>query len=69
MGLRRLGLALLLAVPMGAQEDGLVLRMNRFAHAYNAFVLELNRGKLDVRDARELTRKWKEIESSGEWPK
>lgn len=65
-------LALLAAsatVPGAAQEDRLVWRMNRFAATYREFAAQHNRGVFDAALARKLSEEWREVETSGEWPR
>jgi hypothetical protein len=49
--------------------DPLVGRMNRFAATYRQFVDRHNHGVFDVALAKKLSREWREVEASGEWPR
>lgn len=64
-----LALMLGLASPIGADYDPLVDRMDSFAREYNAFAEQFRIGIFDVKSARELSRRWKSVERSQEWPK
>lgn len=67
--MRRALLAMLPVALLAADDAGLVRRMNRFAAAYRKFVEAHERGLFDVRLARELSRLWREVETSGYWPR
>jgi hypothetical protein len=69
LALAALALMLALAAPIGADYDPLVESMNSFAKEYNAFADQLRIGIFDVRSARELSRRWKRVEHSEDWPK
>lgn len=64
-----LALTLLMAAPIGADDDPLIERMNSFAKEYNVFADQLRLGVFDVKSARELSRRWKRVERSEDWPK
>jgi hypothetical protein len=49
--------------------DPLVTRMNRFAATYRQFAEQHNRGVFDAALAKKLSRQWREVEASGEWPR
>jgi hypothetical protein len=49
--------------------DPLVERMNRFAETYRQFVERHNRGVFDAALAKKLSQEWREVETSGEWPR
>lgn len=53
----------------GFFDSGLVGKMNAFAKTYNRFAMAHAKGLFDVKLARELSREWRAIENSGEWPK
>jgi hypothetical protein len=57
------------AAPIGADDDPLVDRMNSFAREYNVFADQFRVGIFDVKSARELSRRWKRVEHSEDWPK
>lgn len=59
---------MLAAVSIGG-NDPLVDRMNTFAKTYNEFAMVLRSGGFDVRLAKKLSREWRDVEASGEWPK
>ena len=63
------GLMLASVVPIGADDDPLVDRMNGFAKEYRHFADEFNAGIFDSKSARELSRRWKRVERSEDWPK
>jgi hypothetical protein len=52
-----------------AGGDPLVDRMNRFAATYRRFVDQHDHGVFDVALAKKLSREWREVEASGEWPR
>lgn len=66
---------LVLLLPLGqfkpaqGEVDYLTLKMNEFAKEYNYFVQEKAKGLLDLRQAKRVSRKFRELESSGWWPK
>lgn len=43
--------------------------MNRFAELWNQFVAGANKGLFDAKLAKKISRAWREVENSGEWPK
>ena len=43
--------------------------MNEFATTYREFVNDYNHGLFNVRAAKRLSKKWREIEQSGMWPR
>ncbi len=43
-------------------------RLNSFAQDYNDFVQKLQRNVLDYKQAKRLSKKWREVEKSGLWP-
>jgi hypothetical protein len=49
--------------------DPLVGRMNRFASTYRQFAEQHNRGVFDAALAKKLSREWRDVEASGEWPR
>lgn len=53
----------------GSQFDPLAIILNRFANRYNQFIQELRGGKLSLRDCKALSKLWREVENSGNWPK
>lgn len=60
----------LLAAPLAATvaSDFLMDRLNRFAAAYNAFASAYQQGTFDLRGAKLLSKLWRDIEQSGNWP-
>lgn len=48
--------------------DELLEPMNRFAAVYNEFVDGLHAGKFDARQAQRLSKLWRDVERSGNWP-
>jgi hypothetical protein len=48
--------------------DSLLSPMNEFAKAYNDFTEAMRHGIFDVRQARRLSKLWREVERSGSWP-
>jgi hypothetical protein len=57
-----------MAAAAAPAQDDLAERLNRFAEAYNGFAGELRAGKLDVKKAARLSKLWRDVERSGEWP-
>lgn len=58
-----------LIVQATSVQDLLTDRLNRFAHVYNAFIIECHNGIFDTRAAKRLSKMWRQIEDSGSWPK
>jgi len=50
------------------QPDTLLEPMNRFAAAYNDFTAGMQKGLFDARQAKRLSKLWREVEHSGNWP-
>lgn len=50
-------------------RERLIERWNRFAKTSRGFADEYNRGIFDVNAARKMSKQWREIEASGEWPR
>lgn len=68
---RTFAAALLLAallLPVRGQDDWLLMRMNAFAGEYNDFAGKLREGQFDLRQAKKLSKLWRELERSGNWP-
>jgi len=42
--------------------------LNSFAQDYNDFVQKLQRNVIDYKQAKRLSKKWREVEKSGLWP-
>jgi len=65
-------LTLLLAMSAGAGGevaiDRLVGPMNEFAAAYNDFAAGMRNGIFDLRQAKRLSKLWRQVEQSGAWP-
>jgi hypothetical protein len=52
-----------------AEYDWLADRLNSFAQDYNDFVQKLQqRNIFDYKQAKRLSKKWREVEKSGFWP-
>jgi len=58
-----------LLMPAVAAFDPLLEPMNRFAKAYNEFAEGMRSGIFDQRQAKRLSKLWREVESSGDWPR
>jgi hypothetical protein len=66
----RLILAILVSsVTLGGQDDDLVTRMNKFARTYNSFTQNYRQGIFDLKLAEKLSKEWREVEKSEDWPK
>lgn len=63
-----LGLAVLGQAAAAAAQSVLPDRLNEFALEYNRFAAVLTQGGFDVRSAKKLSRLWRDVEQSGEWP-
>lgn len=66
---RALVLFALARLMVRGQADPLHDRWNDFAKAANEFVISLHAGKFDYELARKLSKLWRAIEESGEWPR
>jgi len=67
--LRRMFLLALGGSAAAADVDQLADLMNAFARVYNQFAEQERRGIFDVKLARELSRRWRDVERSGDWPR
>lgn len=63
---RRALLALPLLAAQGGRDPELVRLMNQFAKLWNEFIL---RATFDLKLAKKISKAWREIESSGHWPR
>lgn len=59
-------LTLLAVSASGGTGDALLVRMNAFATAYNGFAAAMGQGIYDVRQARRLSKLWRDVER--DWP-
>jgi len=58
----------LAAFYLGSTGDPLVDRMNEFVVAYNDFAKGVQAGIFDQRQARRLSKLWRQVEKCGSWP-
>jgi hypothetical protein len=56
------------AQPAATNTDLLHDAMNSFAKSYNDFAVKLNGGVFDRKLAGRLSKEWRSVEKSGEWP-
>ena len=50
-------------------ERDLLAALSRFSLEYNKLAEHWNRGTFDVRTAKRLSRLWRDVETSGYWPR
>lgn len=50
-------------------EAELLQALDKFGNAYNRFALTWAKGKYDLAQARQLSKLWKDVETSGYWPR
>jgi hypothetical protein len=65
----RLILLVGLALPTCADELRLYECMERFSRNYNQFIATWQKGTFDFRQAKQLSKLWRDIEDSGYWPR
>jgi hypothetical protein len=53
----------------GTPRDVSVDRLNRFNETMRDFTAQLRQHRFDVREARLLSKLWRDVEQSGEWPR
>ncbi len=61
-------LTLLVVSATGGPFDALAAPMNAFAKAYNGFAAGMGNGIFDARQAKRLSKLWRDVEHSGDWP-
>jgi hypothetical protein len=69
---RRLALLALVAAPASESvtpHDFLADRMNRFTSSLRDFCEKYNRHIFDAKEARLLSKLWRDVEDCGDWPK
>jgi hypothetical protein len=65
-----LGLSVVLSTGIsGSSHDWLATALNHFANRYNRFIEDLRAGQFDLRDAKALSKAWRDVETCGQWPK
>jgi hypothetical protein len=67
---RRAALLLAIAAPACAvvSNDVFLDRLNRFNTAMRDFTAQLRQQQFNVREAKLLSKLWRDVEQSGEWP-
>jgi len=66
---RRLMFSILLSPRPRKITPRLVVLMNEFCAAWNDLARELNEGRYDIKRAKTVNAKYKNLLNSGEWPK
>lgn len=55
--------------PAQTPDADLLRALERFANSYNRFAATWSQGTFDIRQAKQLSKLWHDVEASGYWPR
>lgn len=55
--------------PSQTSEVEMLAALDKFSSAYNRFAMTWAKGTFDVRQAKQLSKLWHDVEDSGYWPR